>query len=881
MPHMPAISMSPELYDDWSSRLESVETTVADFETAIGNIVAGAPVGSGESVFEGYINAANLVYGAIGDGDVARAAANRTAIQAAINAANTTGVCRVYVPPGTYYVARNGSNSYSLNFPGDGIAILGAGIGKTILKHPPGMPNTSVSIFAIDSRKRITISDVTLDGNWGNAVTQVATASHGVTLSGLGQTISVLSTDGFPSSGSVTVIVDQAGPGVTMAFTGKTSTTFTGCTGTGTLARGDLIGYIDIGNRAAIAGASSGVNIAAATTITLQSAPTAWAASGNACISFANGSTAVVSYGAIAGFQLTGVALVSGAGTMTTGDVVAEGTTSPGINHVAQHDPKNHGVFVRGSQFVTITNVECKNVYGDGIWIGPTGTPSADQGEARDVFLANVIVNIAGRNGFTFGGGCERIYLYACRSYWPATQDFDAEPQADFSTCRDIGIDRCWGQGWWNKSHPSRGTAVSLTCIGSVTNNPSQTNVARNWQITNSTFFGSCYFSSCSNVTFEGNTVLCNWTGKSLAPIYVTNLAENVTIRANWAYNRTLPEVVGGNGNHACVHVVYTSGKGHVPPRGIRVAGNWLYGRNGKGGVYVDSPGGQAYNIGASAVYQLGTSGVSTGITAGVAGVMGPPGVGRVPGLEDSSKAWATNQWTAYMVRRGTAHASIADNTATALRLGDPADIGFAGGFSQVMAWHSPHGDLVPTPSNGAYLIHQHTGMTVIEDNFFDGTDDGFGAGGKALSINNQVGGARVIARRNQSKNATGAAFYVDVAAVVGKKYKHLELVENVAWDDQLVATCTHVVQYETNFPALGAPDVWIMRGNVKGDGVAAHTTGLTSGAWLRNDGQWQEWEGFGLPSLTANNGSRFWRVDPATANEVLYVRAAGAWTAK
>src|SRR4029434_4814496 len=98
-------------------------------------------------------------------------------------------------------------------------------------------------------------SDLTIDGNWGNAMTRLVDASHGVSLPTA--TLNVESTADFPRSGTITVVTAQGGPGQIITYTGKTATTLTGCAGgTGRLALGDAVGYIDPGNRTAVASVS-------------------------------------------------------------------------------------------------------------------------------------------------------------------------------------------------------------------------------------------------------------------------------------------------------------------------------------------------------------------------------------------------------------------------------------------------------------------------------------------------------------------------------------------------------------------------------------------------------------------------------------------------
>jgi hypothetical protein len=165
---------------------------------------------------------------------------DRPAIQSALNAAAVLGR-DVYFPPGTYIVGDNG-NAWCLDMPGDNLTLRGVK-GASWIKAAPGMPATSVAVLRINARSNITLSGLGIDGNWGNALTEIAAASDGVALPT--GTINVQSTAGFPAAGTIQVMT-SVGLTQTVTYTGITATSFTGCTGgTGTMFRGGVVGRLD------------------------------------------------------------------------------------------------------------------------------------------------------------------------------------------------------------------------------------------------------------------------------------------------------------------------------------------------------------------------------------------------------------------------------------------------------------------------------------------------------------------------------------------------------------------------------------------------------------------------------------------------------------
>ena len=184
--------------------------------------------------------------------------------------------------------------------------------------------------------------------------------------------------------------------------------------------------------------------------------------------------------------------------------------------------------------------------------------------------------------------------------------------------------------------------------------------------------------------------------------------------------------------------------------------------------------------------------------------------------------------------------ASVASNTADTLTLWGESNGGAPG---DMPAWTNPLGESADTPANGStYIIYGESGIVEVLDNHIDCSDDGYGGGSYGIKVGSFRSGQRSRVRGNNIKNAGTAAIrvqFVDAA----RKQLHLEITDNVAWDDQLTPTCTTVL----SFSGTPAYDKLILRGNT-GDAAMTHVSGLTTGTWLIADGAVSQWAGFGSP---------------------------------
>lgn len=184
----------------------------------------------------GFVTAKSL--GVVADG----VTDERAVLAAAIVTSGTLGA-RLELGEGTIVLGRHSSNSWCIDTNGQSNVTIQGVKGKTFLKMAPGMPNASISLIRVNGGENITIRDVVLDGNWGNAATYITGDSNGDSLPQA--TINVDDTSDFPASGTFEVVVG-ANDTQTITYSGKTDTTFTGCTGgTGVLRAGNCLGILD------------------------------------------------------------------------------------------------------------------------------------------------------------------------------------------------------------------------------------------------------------------------------------------------------------------------------------------------------------------------------------------------------------------------------------------------------------------------------------------------------------------------------------------------------------------------------------------------------------------------------------------------------------
>jgi parallel beta-helix repeat protein len=579
--------------------------------------------------------------------------------------------------------------------------------------------------------------------------------------------------------------------------------------------------------------ASHGVTLPQATITVESTSPDghAFPSSGTIYIETSAG-LQTVTYTGTTGTTFTGC--TGGTGYVTLGTPVGRIDDQEGLNHTFQGDPKNYGIWIRGAKNVTIENCIIRQTYGDGIWVGASDVNAHKY--ANDIKIKKNLIHSCARDGIAMAQRCEKVRIIENTIRWTVAEQVDTEPVND--PVRDVIIANNILEVWSARSLATRGANLSISVVGGRFTQSSQSDKARNFRIYGNTMDGGVLVQAANDVTIRDNRIVQDYDGESYPPIYIQMYSDDITVEANWVYRRTT-----GTGTPCITATYYAGGSINLQPRGIRIAGNFVYARNGAEGIVANSPSGTDYGSALSP----GDSGTSTGVASTV--------------VTDTSKAWAINQWQGFRVRMGNKHGTITSNTADTFT---------------VQEWITELGDLFSAPAAvTAYEIYPGGGFVDIVGNFIDCTDNGWGAGAEGVHIKGDKVGTMVRVKGNQVMNATGAAYQVTATNVM----PHVELSGNYADDLQATPTCTSLLGFTTptNITTL------VMHGNTRGTGIAAHQAGLVSGKWLISDGISKEWAGFGAPAFDTPIGSTYRRVDGG-AGTSFYVNETGlaaGWAAK
>lgn len=778
-------------------------------------------------------------YNATGLGIVDDAPAIRAALAAAVAEGRP-----LYFPPGTYLIARDGGNNWSLLLSGlSNVQVFGEP-GLSILKHPDNAAGSGSSLQMVTVRgcTNIEFSGLTFDGNWGNSIVYLrAEITSGfqtyVDLAALPGNELLYEGDGsnFPTSGSVTVVTKDSAQVLT--YTGKTSNKFTGVSaGTGILKAGDPIGKIDKrqGSTTITAG-SNGLSLPQAT-INVGSTtkfPTSVAGSKIVQIFTTNGWESIT-YTGKTGTTLTGCA--GGTGTLTTGDSViyVDGAGNQ-IDAPPQGDPKNHLVFVYGSDGnsrlpnngILFRNCEFRDSYGDNIWIGAW---------SDDVRLENCLGNISARNGVTMSSFTSGVKLSGSKFYNAFTSALDSEPES--GPVQGLTIDNCDFGTWFNPHHdPSGGVTMSLQ--GGTVGRPAEWNYISNVRVSNSRVRGSVYVTDARDVVISANELTCDYQQTSLAPIVVDMFCEGIVIDNNDIYSSMIPANLYNYGA-VCVSGRRTHVNAAAQPANVKVSNNRIHARNGIIGVYSEITGGYS-----------GFEGTATGYTA-------PAGPSTLGAIEVAGTPWtgSIDYWAGHQVLMGGKLANIVGNDANTLLIAPLYE-----NYSSGLAWSDRRGRPVPAPTAGAFKIFATGGRVTIENNTIDCRNrDGEGAGGYGISVDNNgpwdpgFNDGRIVIRGNDIRGATGRAINVRIQTGT-TSFKEVQVVGNHAWDDQTPPTCTSHV-YFTN-----AEDITtrVLHSNTQ-EGAITPVVGLTNGVWRQSDSYPEAWAGYEDPNglIAAVPGSTY-----------------------
>ncbi len=529
-----------------------------------------------------------------------------------------------------------------------------------------------------------------------------------------------------------------------------------------------------------------------------------------------------------------------GVGTLKRGDIVGYFDSNEGLNHETQVDPKNHAVMIRGCHNATIRNCQFRDVYGDMIWIG-AASEDVDNW-SRNILIENCLGNVGARVGVTLGQPCDGVTVINSRFLNCYQNAFDCEPQGDATPVRNVHLMRSKFGSWWNPNNTARNSNITISIVGASFNGGEE-NMARGIRITDCDIEGCVNLFLIKDLIFSKNRVICDFPGKSLAPVFVDHFCDDVVIDDNYIYDRS---AVPASGYHeASIHV---QGYGtHSRPVGVCVSNNKIHAR-GHAGISITSTGGTAN------APEVNTA---TAITA--------------TSLTRADANWSVNKWITWQVRIGSIIGTVKSNDATTL---------------QLTGWFTPLGYPAPTPLAGEYTIYKTSGVVDVDNNTIDCTDDGNGTSGVGIIIGNDVSGMRVRVTRNEITNPLDFGIVV-TSPGEANPIELLEISDNVGHDDQPVQTFYHMVRFSdpTYINKL------IMRNNVpSGPAVIAPISGIGEAStitnWIVNDGPAPQWQGFGDPEgvVSAPVGSTYLRLDGG-AGEVFNVKESGGgstgWIAK
>ena len=561
-----------------------------------------------------------------------------------------------------------------------------------------------------------------------------------------------------------------------------------------------------------------------------------------------------------------------------------EGTDGQGgRNHTTQTDPGNYGIMLRTANNCLVQQNMFRDMYGDCMWIGSGGGTKYSVG-CRDLRILNNDMYTAARDGIAFAQQAEDVLISGntIRNTYSQCIDFEPVEQG----CRNVIIENNDLQIWWAADSEFRSTNIAIACAGGKFTAPGEGGLLRNIRINNNRMNGGILVEAAKDVHVTNNRVTCNFDWYGYSPITVQMYTDDVVITGNTCQIvfRQAPGVGVDRINDIQVQV-FGSGTTNQSPANVTVRNNVIHCQGLRMGVKVEGTGGPSLSTGALNIGETGTITTITEVTAI------PSGTST---LFVSGKAWTPGQWTGYYVRCGRAIAAIGGNTADTLLLWMETESTSPAAEDKLSAWTDFVGEPIDLPLAGAtYLIYADTGLVDVSDNLIDCSDLGDGNGGDGIQVNAFRAGQRCRIRGNTVKNANNSGISI-INYDANRKFKLLEIIDNTVYDDQLVGTCTRVIDNSNSDVAntLGADKV-VIRGNtgstylVAGVPTAMTTlNGVTGGWWMVSDGRASEWEGFGTPegTVTAPVGSRAYRLDGG-ATTTLYIKTSGTgntgWTAK
>lgn len=728
--------------------------------------------------------------------DETAADTNITNILAAVAAASDARGA-AFLEPGDYYVGRSLAASLQMNDLRYVRLFAQRGTARIRQKQDVTGTGTETKNVKLSNDQDVWLDGLILDGGWENAITHVSVYGH-LDVFSSGCTIEVEDTEGlapFPSSGTFEYIGKD---GIqTITYTGKTETTFTGCTGgSGTMRQGDAIVRSSIYRGSATVGAgSNNANLASITSLSIGSGIDelpASAVTGEILIATSLGNK-FISYTSKTGSTLEGVS--GGTGVVTTGAAITymrgqlgQLPTSPNAFTI---DLKNHNAFA-GSEDgdapvrrLRISNCDIVNSFGDGVWVGRSTT---------DVLIENSRILLSGRNGLTLSNGAARVKLVNCDIMYAHTTEIDSEPVEGFT--RDVTMINCRIWRWPNPGAADSGNLnICMSIVGGAVVRPAEHNYAQNWKLFGCDFRGGVLIENAAYVTatncaFDNDVLVDGATsigavaiGQSSSKVVLRDCSYKGRVAGDSSYNYGVISV-------APYRLAGTlSGATHaaLSPSDITIDGGFVKATEGAAGVYIEGCGSTASISGTTSSYTPPTSSPSN--TSGALAFIGTPFSGKVD--------WFVGR---KVIETSTGYqANVVANSSSTLYLAPVAE-----NYSAGLAWFDRNGLPVSDPdfaSAKTVTILPAQGEIAIRNLRIDcaRTDDSAAGGNGILfdtssTFDTGYDDMRIDLDNNRIHGATGAGIKVWLRGPAASG-SQLRLVDNIISDDQATATTTYGIE--------------------------------------------------------------------------------------
>lgn len=498
----------------------------------------------------------------------------------------------------------------------------------------------------------------------------------------------------------------------------------------------------------------------------------------------------------------------------TWGNYVGNSQTGPpGVNHVFQSDPKNYALQLRGVTNSLIEGCDFRQTYGDMIGFYEL----AESATTFPASEANRALDV--RVAHCTGDMSARdavVFGAMCERLSISHSSFTNIHTQPFDF-EPVGTYQ-----YVRDVHIDNCTVTgwfdktnlsendAVAMSGGFSTNPAYTHQISGIKVTNCTLSGGIFGQDVRDILVKGCRIIKDWTTADTPCVRFQGDCDNVLVEDCWVYSS-----VPGSAGAAVMDVVdYASGTGLWKPANVTYRNNAIFAKNGRHGI-------KALGTGQAKAYAAGTT-YATGAVVRDANVTYLSLVGSNTGNTPASSPTFWSVWDE--------------------RTGDGSG-----------------------------------GWVVLDDNLIDCFPDANGAGGDGIYLDADGGNGagpnmRVRAARNRFRAPDTYGLNVKTNGSPSS-YLHLQILDNLAWDDQASPTCAATVHFESPMFFMQLK----MTGNVAGEGVAAAVSGLASGTWQTGGDLAPTFAGFGSPEgvVTAPIGASYARLD-GTTNAATYRKETG-----